>query len=228
MTVTVNGVSLDLEPGVEVTAGAVSAGTSTAIFAASPIAAGMTSVLTLVAKDASGNPINGLASKAFAFHLSGGKSSGKFGTVTPTGNPGTYSVTFSGVVAGTISLLTVTIAGVKLDAGPTIQVTPGAVSAAASTFSFAAATLKTGSTEAVKAVVKDAEGNAVSALAGSAFVFELGDGTSGGTFGTVTETSTPGTYQVSFTGTTAGSVRTVSLLISGVMLTEKSKVTVVA
>ena len=53
-------------------------------------------IVTIVVMDAAGNPISGLLGKRFSFSLSGGKSTGKFGSVTATAVAGTYTVTFTG------------------------------------------------------------------------------------------------------------------------------------
>ena len=53
-------------------------------------------------------------------------------------------------------------------------------------------------------------------------------GTSTGSFGTVTETATPGTYTTVFTGATAGSASSVLLAIDSILLNEQPKVKVTA
>jgi hypothetical protein len=85
-----------------------------------------------------------------------------------------------------------------------------------------------GSTDIVTIVVRDAFGNAVSGLASNAFHFTLSGGTSAGVFGVVTETSTPGTYTVTFTGTTAGSASTLTATVNGATILAGPTVTVTA
>src|SRR5262249_9836096 len=159
--------------------------------------------LTIVVKDTVGNPVAGLASNAFSFSLGGGTSTGSFGAVTSTSTPGTYRSTFTGSTAGTVSTLTVTVGGVSISTHPTITVTAGAVSGALSTVQFATPSVAMGNTDLVTLVIRDAAGNAIGGLSNSAFAFSLA-GASGGTFGSVIETSTKGTYTTNFTGTTAG------------------------
>src|SRR5207237_3724387 len=60
----------------------------------------------------------------------------------------------------------------------------------------------------------------------SALPFRHSGGTSAGTFGAVTETATKGTYTTAFTGTTIGTVSTLTITVSGVALTSKPTVTV--
>jgi hypothetical protein len=228
VTVTVNGVTLTTKPSVTVTADAVSGANSTASFATPTVASGGSDTVTLVVKDGAGNAIGGLASSAFTFALSGGTSAGTFGTVTATGTAGTYTATFTATTAGTVSTLTVTISGFALTSKPTVQVTSGGISGTNSTVSFATPSVASGNTDTVTISVKDTAGNAVSGLPNSAFAFILSGGTSAGTFGSVTESATAGTYTVTFTGTTAGSASTLTVTVSGVTLSTKPAVTVTA
>jgi len=126
LTAIVNGVTLTAHPTITVNAGAVSASTSTVAFASSIVTSGGAVVVTLVAKDAAGNAITGLASNAFTFALSGGTSAGTFGAVAATATPGTYTATFTSTTSGTASTLTATINGVSLNTRPTITVNPPA------------------------------------------------------------------------------------------------------
>jgi hypothetical protein len=226
LTATVSGVNLSTTPTVQVTPGAVDATKSTVSFATSTVASGKTDLVTIVVKDANGNAITGLASSAFHFALSGGTSAGTFGAVTETATKGTYTALFTGTTAGTASTLTTTVSGVVLSTKPKVQVTPGTVDATKSTVSFASAYVKVGKTDLVTIVVKDANGNAITGLSSSAFKFALSGGTSAGTFGTVVETATKGTYTVLFTATKAGTTSTLTLTINGVALTARPRVRV--
>jgi hypothetical protein len=100
------------------------------------------------------------------------------------------------------------------------------VSGTNSTASFATSTVASGSTDTLTIVVKDTGGNSVTGLAGSAFGLSLSGGTSAGTFGTVSETATPGTYTTAFTGTTAGTASTLTVTVSGVTLATMPTITV--
>jgi hypothetical protein len=181
-----------------------------------------------VVKDAAGNAVSGLANSAFGFNLSGGGSADNFGTVTETATKGTYTVTvtFTGTTSGTASSVTATINGVAVAAQPAIKIIPGAVSPANSTVSFATSTVAPGGTDTVTIVVEDAAGNAITGLSSSSFGFSLSDGTSAGTFGIVTETTTKGTYTVTFTGITAGTASTLTTTVTGIILDAAPIVTV--
>jgi adhesin/invasin len=204
----------------------VSGANSTVSFASTTVASGKTDLVTIVVKHANGNAITGLAGSAFSLRLSGGTSAGTFGSVTETATKGTYTALFTGTTAGTASTLTATVGGVIPSTKPTVQVTAGAVSGTRSTASFASSTVLLGKTDTLTIVVKDAYGNAVSGLGSSAFRFALSGGTSAGTFGTVKETTTKGTYVVIFTPTKAGTADTLILTVNGIALTARPKITV--
>jgi hypothetical protein len=206
----------------------ISATNSTVSVASPSLISGTTDQVTIVVQDTTGKAVTGLGNSAFSFALSGGTSSGTFGTVTETSTPGTYTVLFTGTTSGTASTLTTTVNGTSLSSTPTLIVTVGPVSAATSTVSFASSTIAPGGTDTVTITVADANGNAITGLGNSAFSFALSGGTSQGTFGTVTETSTKGTYSVTFTGTTAGTVSTLTTTVNGVILNSKPTVQVTA
>ena len=95
-----------------------------------------------------------------------------------------------------------------------------------STDSLATSTITAGLTDTLTIVVKDTTSSAVTGLPNVAFGFSLSGGSSAGTFGTVTETATKGTYTVAFTGTTAGTASTLTTTVAGVTLTTQPAVTV--
>ena len=192
---------------------------STDSWASPTVASGSSDTLTLAIKDASGNPVSGLASSAFSFALSVGSSAGSFGSVASTATPGKYTTTFTGTTAGTASTVTATVNGSTLSTQPTITVTAGAISGANSTVRFASPSIASGNTDLVTLVVKDAAGNPISGLSSNAFGFSLMGGTSAGAFGPVIETTTKGTYTATFTATSAGTASTLTTTVSGVSLT---------
>jgi hypothetical protein len=227
VTVNVAGVNLVTQPSITVTPGPVNAANSTASFAVATVSSGSSDALTIVVKDSFGNAIGSLNNSAFGFSLSGGTSTGSFGTVTQTATAGTYTVLFTGGTAGTGSTLTVTVSGVALTSRPTIRVIP-VVSAGNSTATFAKPTVAVGKTDTLTIAIKDTLGNAISGLGNSAFTLALSGGTSTGTFGAVTESSTPGTYTAIFTGTVKGTVSALTVTVSGVVLTSKPNIQVVS
>jgi hypothetical protein len=102
------------------------------------------------------------------------------------------------------------------------------ISGAISTASFGSSLIASGITDTLTIVVEDTNGNAVSGLSNSSFGLTLSGGTSAGTFGTVTQTTTPGVYTVSFTGTAVGTASTLTTTVNGVTLTAQPTVQVTA
>jgi hypothetical protein len=207
-----------MKPTIQVTPGAVNSVKSIASVASTALASGKTDLITISVKDANNNVVKGLTENDFALSFAGGKSTGTFGTVTETSTPGTYTVLLTGVTAGTASTLTVKVRGVLLATEPKVSVKAGAVSATKSTLSFATSTVLVNQTDKLTISVMDAAGNAIAGLASTAFVFQLLDGTSKGTFGTVTATATPGVDTVEFLGVTAGTVCDLDAQVGGVTL----------
>jgi hypothetical protein len=192
------------------------------------VTSGTTDGLTIAVKDAAGSPIRGLTSNAFATVFAGGTSGGKISAVMPTSTPGTYFATFTGVLAGSATPLEIEVNGVSLSIPPTVQVNPGFAYAAKSTAGFANPTVVSGKMDILTITVKDANGNPITKLTDIDFVLSLLGGTSSGSFGTVMETKTPGTYAMIFTGEFADTTTYLSVTVSGVLFSKKLKVTVTA
>jgi hypothetical protein len=224
--IAVDGIALKATPSLKVTPSPVSAINSTIGFTTPSMSSGTKDILTITVKDGNGNPINGLPSKDFRFSLTGGTSAGKFGPVTETATVGVYTLTFTGTTAGSPSTLIATVNGVSLSVHPTITVVAGAVSPARSTIRIASPTVTFGESDTLTIAVKDSAGNAIGGLPSSAFQLDLSGGTSAGTFGPVTETSEPGTYTVTFTGTAEGSTSSLFATIDGLKLLEKAMIKV--
>ena len=212
----------------QVIAGGVSGAKSAVSFATPTVPLGGTDVVTIAVSDSDGNPITGLASSAFSFALSGGRSAGTFGTVSAAATPGTYTVIFTGTRVGTASKLTTKVSGVTLDTKPTVRVVADKVSGAKSTIGVATPTAAVGSTDVITIDVKNNGGDPITGLASSAFRFALARGKSAGRFGTVSATPTPGIYTVVFTGTKTGTASTFTATVRGVRLKARPRVRVVA
>jgi adhesin/invasin len=227
ITLNVGGVALATQPQVTVIPGAPSASATTLGFATHTLVAGSTDTLTIVVKDAAGNPVTGLANTDFALRLAGGQSNGSLGSVTPTSTPGTYACVFTGVNAGTASSLTATVNGVQISAESTVQVTVGPLNVNTSMVSVASPTVASGTTDTITIMLEDAEGNAITGLASSALKLSLSGGTSSGTLGPVAQTSTPGTYTAGFKGALAGTPKTLSLTVNGTAIASHPTVQVV-
>ena len=120
--------------------GSISAAKSVVSVASGNLASGTGETVTLTAKDAFGNLLT-TGGSTVVFSASGGTSTGAFGTVADNGN-GTYTVTFTGNVAGTATTIGATIDGNAVTSTlPTITVTHGAFDGLHSTLSVASGTL---------------------------------------------------------------------------------------
>jgi adhesin/invasin len=227
LTVSVGGVNFATTPAVQVTPSGIDATKSTISFARPTDTSGQTDQVTIVLKDANGNAVTGISGLAFQLALSGGTSAGTFGPVSETATKGTYTALFTGTTAGTNSAVTTTVAGVTLAGKPVVQVIPGLISVTNSTASFARPRVLVGYTDKLTIVVQDANGNAITGLPSSAFQFTLSGGTGLGTFGTVVETQTKGTYVVVFTGTKVGTTDTLTIKVNGLVLVIKPRIEVV-
>jgi len=224
----VSNVQIATEPQVTVLKGGVDPNNCTVSFATSALASGTTDKVTIIAEDAGGNPLGGLASTAFVLSLSGGTSTGVLSAVTPTTTLGTYTATLTGVKAGTATSLTLKINGLTITAKPTVQVVPGSASAIKSTVSVATTTLLSGHTDLITISLRDVNNNIITGLHSSDFTLGFTGGRSTGKFGTVSETSTPGTYTVLLTGGTNGSASALNVKVDGVLLASQPKIAVKA
>jgi len=182
------------------------------------VQSGSTVTITLQAKDAADNNLT-TGGLTVAFSLTGGgTSSGTIGSVTDNGN-GTYSATFTGTTAGTAKAISATIGGSAVTStSPTITVTAGAVSMSQSIVTISASTVASGSTATITLQARDGAGNNLT-TGGLTVTFSLtGGGTSNGSIGSVTYNG-DGTYCAAFTGTAAGTARTLSASIGGSAVT---------
>ncbi len=169
-------------PNVVVTAGPASLTQSTVTAGASTAQAGSTATATLTARDASGNRETG-GGLAVIFTTGPGDATGTFTSVTDN-HDGTYTSTFTAIKAGTVTL-SATIGGqAVLSSGPSITVTPGAVSLSQSSATVSPVSIPAGSTSAWTLTARDASGNQQTG-GGLTVAFALGTGSAGGTIGPV-------------------------------------------
>ncbi|HEX3152800.1 MAG TPA: invasin domain 3-containing protein [Gemmataceae bacterium] len=175
---------------------------------------GATSTVTVTAKDANGHQELAGGSTVL-LSLGAGTADGTFSAVTDNGD-GTYTATFTGMADGT-NTITATIDGVALTStAPTITVGSPTADPAQSLVSIDTPTIQSTGTATVTLTAKDSSGTQLTS-GGSTVVFSLGAGTGSGTFDTVTDNG-DGTYDVVFTGTTAGT-NTITATIDGVQVT---------
>ena len=203
-------------PTVIVIPGIPSAATSTVTVSSSTVASGQTITLTLTARDANGNA-SVTGGRTVAFSRSGGVSTGSVGATTDNNN-GTYSAIFTGAISGSATTITSTLDGSAVTTTlPTVSVTPGTASAAASTVAVSSASISAGSTSTLTLQARDAANNAIN-VGGLSIVFSRSGGVSTGTISSTTDNNN-GTYTATFTGTTSGSATTISATLGGAAVT---------
>jgi hypothetical protein len=151
------------------------------------------------------------------FNATGGTSTGTFSTVVDFNN-GTYSATYTGLLAGSATNIVGRLSGVDLlSAAPTIQVGPGPMSPAASFITLTANSVASGSTITATLHGRDAAGNDIVA-GGQSIAFSKSGGTSTGNFSSVTDFG-DGDYAVNFQGILAGTATAITATINTVPVT---------
>ena len=150
------------------------------------IQSGSKTTIVLQARDEAGNDetMGGLTVTFVLGKAGGGR--GAFGPVTDNHN-GTYTVTFTGTIAGSNTIVA-TMDGLRVTSiAPAITVTPGPVSLAKSIVTVSPASMKVGGIITVTLQAKDAAGNKLTA-GGLTVTFILGNSKGGqGTFSSVTD-----------------------------------------
>src|SRR5207245_2134421 len=206
VSATINTVAITQTATVVVTAGAVSAAQST-VTATSPITAGSgTSTITVTAKDANGNPIQG----ATVVLAATGANNALTQPAGPTDANGVATGTLSSTTAGS-KVVSATIGGVGVTATATIVVNPGPVSAGQSTLTATSPIAAGGGTSTITVTARDALGNPVSGATVVLSATGLGN--------TLTQPSTTTNASGVTTGTLSSTVaesKTVSATINGV------------
>ena len=178
------------------------------------IASGSTATVTLTALDAYGNQEQS-GGLSVVFGLAGGSASGTFGAITDNHN-GTYTATFTGLLAGS-NTITATIGGQAVTSAPApITVVAGPVSLAQSIVSVVPGSIQAGQNTTVTLQARDFGGN-YETSGGLNVAFSLGAGSAGGTFGAVTDNHN-GTYSAVFFGNLAG-VSSVAASINAQLVT---------
>ena len=217
VTAQIDGTTITQTATVTVTAGSVSASQSTVAASPTSVAPGVTSTITVTAKDSLGDPVSGATVVLTA--------TGTGNTLTQppdtTDANGVATGTISSTVAGT-KTVTAKINGTTITQTATVTVTPGPVSAAQSTVAASPASVAPGANATVTVTAKDDFGNSIS----GATVTLAGSGTAN-----VTQPAAP----TDATGVASGSVSsltegpiTVSAAINGTAITQTATVSVVA
>ncbi len=168
--------------------------------------------LKLDLRDANFNPFVSTLLQV-SFQAMGGTSTGTLGAVTNNGD-GTYSVSFTGISAGTATTIHAFVNGNEIQSTlPTVTVTSGNYSLSNSLLAISSATVNSGSSITATLTSMDNSNNQLSS-GGLTVVFSNSGGTSTGTWSATTDHN-DGTYTATFTGVTGGTATTVSASIQG-------------
>lgn len=213
------GLSNALSASFNVSAGVVSATTSSVVVSPATLTAGSgSSTVTVTARDAGGNPVVGATVTLAATGL--GNTIVQPGA--PTNASGVAAGSFSSTGAG-VKTITATASGVVINQKPAITVNAGPVSASQSKVSASPSSIEVGAAASIIVTASDAYGNPVS---GAPVVLAAS-----GSGVTLTQPSAPtdatGVAVGSLTASTTGT-KTVSATVAGVAVTQTASVSVVS
>lgn len=196
--------------------GVIDVSISTLGISNSSVVSGSSRTLTLQLKNSNGVNI-ATGGAVIVPSKSGGTATGTLSSVTDN-NDGSYTWTFTGVLAGTATTFSCTINGVAFSGTkPTCAVTPGAIDRTVSVVTIGSSSIAEGATVVLTLQAKDAAGNNLVA-GGSTIAFNHSGGTAVISIGSVTDVGN-GTYTATVTATTAGTATTFSATIGGSAVT---------
>ncbi|MBI2711508.1 MAG: hypothetical protein HYX41_01415 [Bdellovibrio sp.] len=203
-----------LSPGsvdVQVVAGSPATASSSLTVSAPQVASGNSVTITLVSKDAYGNPAG--SGHSVVFYQSGGTSTGSISASVDGGN-GTYTGTFTGVTSGSPTTIHAKIDGEDVVTTlPQCEVIAGGASAIRSVISSSASIVPSGSSATLSLTLRDQNGNLVK-QSGLSVVFFYAGGTSTGTIAP-TSYQGDGVYSANFTGQRAGTPIMIGATLGG-------------
>lgn len=217
----VEGIELGPTTTLAVQPGAVHVPNSSMTIGSTSITSGSSTTITATLRDVNNNPID--SGSAVTFSKTGGTATGNFGTVTPQGS-GVYTVTYTGVTAGTAQTIRVLIDGVNVGFMNSVAVTPGAPNAANSSIAVSAASVQSGSSVTVTATLRDLNNNPIST--GVLVGFSKIGGTSTGNFTAVSNDGN-GVYTTTYSGLVAGSAQTLGIQVDSTDLGPTTSITVI-
>lgn len=195
---------------VQVLTGTPHAGNSSIAASPSPVASGASSTITATVRDSENNPIVA----DITFDAISGSSTGVVSGASYIGG-GQWQATYTGVISGSAQTLRVLylltpVAGVTT----TLQVVPGAVSLANSSFTSTSTTVQSGTSATLSVQLRDAENNRI---AGRTVTFNKNStANSDGNISVITESpASSGNYSATYTATQQGSAQTLQVVVDG-------------
>jgi len=156
---------------------------------------GVTTTITLQARDSRSCPVT--APLTVVFSTSGGGSTGQIGPTVDQGD-GSYTATFTGLIAGTAATVGATVDGAPVTSAPaTITVIPGDISPLGSEITVSPAAIDSGARATVTLQARDSAGNALT-RGGRMVTFALAGISPHGAIGPTTDRG-DGTYAATYT-----------------------------
>ncbi len=205
----INGVGLGISTSVAVTPGLASSATSSITVSFASIQSGTNSTVTATLRDAQNNLIPG--GVLVGFNKTGGSSTGTFGSTSNNLN-GTYTIVYTGVLAGTAQTISVSVDAVLLTPTASITVVPGIPNVTNSSLSLSAASVISGQFVTATALLRDLNNNPIPS--GVVVSFTKTGGTSTGTLNSVTNSGL-GEYTIRYTGVVSGTAQNIQLVVDG-------------
>jgi hypothetical protein len=195
---------------VQVLVGTPNSANSSLTVTSSPLQSGATANIAAVIRDSYNNPITN--EYAITMDSISGTSTGTIGAINNAGS-GNFTTTYQGINSGTAQTLRVFADGIQISGlTSSIQVTPGAVNAANSTFTVSSSVVQAGSTVNLLLNLRDLNNNTIPS--GLTLTFNKSAGTSDGTIAAVVNNGS-GNYSAVYTGVTQGAGQTVTLVVGG-------------
>lgn len=209
---------------IRITAGAISASSSTLTVAPDSVTVGGTSQITIVPKDAQGNKVGTV--QGLSINATGGTALGTFGAATYQASDSSHRVTFTGTAVGTPLTVRAAAGGVTLAQTRQLRVTAGELSTTATTLTVSADTIQVGAGSTIVVTPRDAAGNKKGA--GQSVTVTTTGGTSAGRLTGVSYFAADSSYRTSYIGQTAGTAQTVSATIGGAQVSTTRSITVLS
>ncbi len=213
----IDGTAIAMTDSVTVTAGRVSPAHSILTVSADTVTEGVGVLLTLEARDSTGNRLrSGGRTVVFSASRGAGISEGVIDSDSVDLENGTYVATFTATAAGTPTIIAATIDDDSVTTAlPTITVIPLASSPQNTKVMVDDASLKAGESTTLRLHVFDTNGDSVTS-GGLEVIFTASEGASvgGGTIGETVDHD-DGTYTARFIATRAGEPTTIGALIDG-------------
>lgn len=215
--ITVDGLPLGPTTTVSVLPGTPNSLLSTLTVTANQVVSSQSVTFTATIRDSQSNPIS--SGIVVSFDKVGGTSTGTFGTVMNQGG-GIYTVTYTGVTAGTAQTVQSNVNAAGFGPTQNIEVLVGPPIAATSSFTITSSPVTSGSTALFSATLRDVNNNPITNQ--FTISFDAVGGSSTGDFGTLNNAGN-GTFTITYEGLNAGTAQTARVLADGLPISGLSQ-----